>query len=106
MVTPEQLGERLLALRHRHGLTQEALAEAAEVSPKTVQRLERGSIAPSLETLGKLAAAFGLSASELLAEELEACAEIVGMVRTLPPLERELARVVIRSLHEHRLAAR
>lgn len=44
-------------LRNRHGMSQEALAEAAGLSARTVQRLERGGLA-SMETGMALAAVF------------------------------------------------
>ena len=44
-------------LRNRHGMSQEALAEAAGLSARTVQRLERGGLA-SMETAMALAAVF------------------------------------------------
>lgn len=50
------------------GLTQEALAEAAEVHPTHVSRLERGQRAPSLETVLRLAAALGQDPAAWVAE--------------------------------------
>lgn len=44
-------------LRNRHGMSQEALAEAAGLSARTIQRLERGGLA-SMETAMALAAVF------------------------------------------------
>ncbi len=101
MVTPKQLAARLRELRARRGLTQEALAETADVSCKTIRRIERGSISPSLITLGKLASAFGLSASDFLGDQLERHHEVAAMYLGLPPLEQEIAYVVLRSLSEH-----
>ena len=43
------------------GLTQEALAEAADLHHTFVSRLERGDRAPSLETVLRLAEALGAS---------------------------------------------
>jgi len=106
MVTPKQLAARLRDLRARRELTQEALAEAAEISSKTIRRIEQGSISPSLITLEKLATAFGLSASDLLGDQLESHHEVAAMFRDLPPLEREIAYVVLRSLSEHAAARR
>ena len=47
--------------RKAAGLTQEALAEAAELHHTHVSRLERGDRAPSLETVLRLAEALGAS---------------------------------------------
>lgn len=106
MVTPQQLSARLRELRTRRELTQEALAEAAEVSCKTIRRIEQASISPSLVTLEKLASAFGLSASDLLGDQLESHHEVAAMYRDLPPLEQEIAYVVLRSLSDHAAAHR
>ncbi len=101
MVTPEELAGRILELRRRRELSQEALAEAAEVSCKTIRRIEQASGVPDLTTLGKLAAAFGLSVSDLLGDQLETYHEVAGLFRALPPLEQEIAYVVLRSLSDH-----
>ena len=62
-----RLGKRLRALRNKHGLTQQRLAELADLDYKHVQLLE-GSRPPyaRLDTLEKLAKAFGMTLSELL----------------------------------------
>lgn len=106
MVTPNQLGARLRELRNRRELTQEALAEVADVSCKTIRRIEQGSISPSLVTLKRLASAFGLSASDLLGDQLENHDEVAAMYRDLPPLEQQIAYVVLRSLSDHAAAHR
>lgn len=51
-------------LRERHGLTQETLAEAAGLSTRTIQRLERGGVA-SMETAMALASVFDIDATAL-----------------------------------------
>ena len=58
---------RLKQLRKRHGLTQERLAELAEISEKHVQRLESSHpCGVRLVTLERIAKAFDVSLSELL----------------------------------------
>lgn len=51
-----QFGKRLRQLRRERDLTQEYLAEAAEISVDMLSNIERGVNAPSFETLEKLAA--------------------------------------------------
>lgn len=58
------VGERVKELREARAWTQAHLAEAADLSLRTVQRLERGH-SGSAETLMALAAAFGVEVSEL-----------------------------------------
>ena len=64
----EQLGKRLRALRHRAGLTQEALAERMRaVTPKQVQRVERGLANVTLAVLVAAAASLDVSVGALFA---------------------------------------
>lgn len=48
-------GHHLRRLRKARKLTQEALADYAEISRPTVQRMEKGETAPTLEVLLSLA---------------------------------------------------
>ncbi len=48
-------GHHLRRLRRARKLTQEALADYAEISRPTVQRMEKGQAAPTLEVLLSLA---------------------------------------------------
>ena len=61
----KKFGKRLQTLRRQAGLTQEQLAEAAEVSVDFLSLVERGVNAPSFDNLEKLAKAFGVSVREL-----------------------------------------
>ena len=58
-------GKRLRNLRHQAGLTQEQLAEAANISVDFISLIERGINAPSFDNLEKLAIALGISVQEL-----------------------------------------
>lgn len=59
--------ERLRSLREQQGLTQQNLAELAEIDYKHVQLLEsQNPSSPKLETIEKLASAFKISCSKLL----------------------------------------
>ena len=53
-------------LRERRGLTQEELAERAEVSATYVGFVERGDNVPTLTVILQIASALRISASELL----------------------------------------
>jgi len=58
---------KLRELREKNGLTQEKLAEIADISYKNVQYLEsKDPTCPSLITIEKLAKAFKVSPSKLL----------------------------------------
>ena len=61
-------GERLRQLREAGGLTQEKLAQAADLTTSFVSTLERGGKVPSLTTVLKIARALKLDAGALLAD--------------------------------------
>ena len=53
-------------LREAHGWSQEGLAEHAGLNRSYIGEVERGAVTASLDTVHKLARAFGLPASALL----------------------------------------
>ncbi|HEU5321000.1 MAG TPA: helix-turn-helix domain-containing protein [Methylomirabilota bacterium] len=59
------LGGRIKALRAERDLQQRQLAEKAQLTPSMVSQIESGRLTPSLHTLGKLAAALGVSIASL-----------------------------------------
>lgn len=63
------LGARLRKLRTAAGLTQAELARRTGIHRPNIARVEAGRHTPSLETLGRLAAAIGVSAMQVLSEE-------------------------------------
>ena len=62
----EVFGQHLRALRKGKKLTQEELAERADLGVNIIGRLERAIIAPGLVTILKLCVALGVPARELL----------------------------------------
>ena len=59
------LANRLKELRAERGLTQEALAEAVDVTRKTINTVERGRFVPSTVLALKLAAVLGVRVEEV-----------------------------------------
>jgi transcriptional regulator with XRE-family HTH domain len=59
------LGERIKTLRRERDLQQRQLAEKAELTPSMVSQIESGRLTPSLNTLGKIAAALGVPIATL-----------------------------------------
>jgi transcriptional regulator with XRE-family HTH domain len=59
------LGQRIRAFRAERALQQRQLAEKAGLSPSMLSQIESGRLTPSLPTLGKLAAALGVSIGSL-----------------------------------------
>jgi transcriptional regulator with XRE-family HTH domain len=63
------LGERIRAERKRQGLTQEKLAEMAEISESFMGHIERGGRTLSIETLAKLANVLNMSIEYIVCGE-------------------------------------
>lgn len=55
MKEKQLLGRRIKRLRSKLGLTQDALAERVQISPKYLSNIERGRENPTLDTLLRLA---------------------------------------------------
>lgn len=67
MTTIKKLGRRLKELRNQHGLTQEEFGVISGFSQKFYQQIESGNKRQIwLETVERLAAAYGLEAWQLL----------------------------------------
>ena len=64
----QTLGERIRQFRESAGLTQEALARAADIGRVTLVRLEKGEQTPRFKTLNAIAQALGIRVPELLIE--------------------------------------
>lgn len=60
-----RFGDRLRAIRAAAGISQEALAELAELDRTYISLLERGKRNPSLTCIGQLAGALSVSVAEL-----------------------------------------
>jgi transcriptional regulator with XRE-family HTH domain len=59
-------GERVRALRHEKGMTQEELAEAAGLHPTYISNLERGYRVATIVTLVRVCTALGAQPSDLV----------------------------------------
>ncbi len=58
-------GKKIRALRHKSGLTQDALAKRSTLSVDAVRRIEYGAFSPSLKTIRKLARGLNISLRRL-----------------------------------------
>jgi transcriptional regulator with XRE-family HTH domain len=65
----KELGKRIRAERRKQDLTQEKLAEMADISDSFMGHIERGGRTLSIETLAKLANALGLSIEYIVCGE-------------------------------------
>jgi transcriptional regulator with XRE-family HTH domain len=60
------LSQKLKELRSQKGLSQEQLADSAQINLRTVQRIERGETEPRGDTLKRLAIALNITPDELI----------------------------------------
>jgi DNA-binding XRE family transcriptional regulator len=79
-------GERIRSERERLGLTEAELADRMGSTQPAVARLEAGGVTPSLDTLGRVAEAFGGSGSISAAAEAVARCIARGVTTGSPPL--------------------
>ncbi|MFT3698073.1 MAG: helix-turn-helix transcriptional regulator [Kofleriaceae bacterium] len=64
----QQLGGRIARFRIDSKMTQEVLAEKADIAPSYLARIETGSRHPTLDVLGRLASALDLSLARIIAD--------------------------------------
>lgn len=64
----QQLGGRIARFRIEHKMTQEVLAERADIAPSYLARIETGTRHPTLDVIGRLAGALDLPLGRLLAD--------------------------------------
>ncbi|RWH69169.1 helix-turn-helix transcriptional regulator [Mesorhizobium sp.] len=65
------VGRNFARLRAAAGLTQEQVADRADISQQYISGLERGQRNPSVETLYKIAQALGVSHVDLVNPDVE-----------------------------------
>jgi putative transcriptional regulator len=69
---PKVLTNKIRVLRFHHNeMTQQALANAVNVSRQTVVAIEKGKYSPSLEVAFKIADVFGISIADVFNYEAE-----------------------------------
>ncbi len=81
-----QLGQRVCDLRKTLSLTQEKLAKKAGIGFPYLSMIERGYRTPHLETLVRIAAALGVSLSQLFIEAHEPSANDLPLLSYLGTL--------------------
>lgn len=82
-------GRVVRQLREEHRYSQEALADRANLNRTYLGEVERGVAVPSLATIAKIANAFNLSASELIARGER------QQYLSIPPQEKSLQPAVV-----------
>ncbi|MGH8052111.1 MAG: helix-turn-helix domain-containing protein [Arenimonas sp.] len=95
--------KRMISLRKQRGLTQQALAEKAEMHVVQIRRYETNASQPSIEAIKKLATALGISTDALLFEEGERGPDDelrlqFEALKHFSPEEKQVAKAVLESL--------
>ena len=97
----EKIGEQIRSLRTAAGMTQEQLAEAADLTPQYVGQIERGDRLPRLESLARIVQVFEASPVQMLNED----AVVVALLKDCTSAERavilEAAKAVKESLRKN-----
>jgi transcriptional regulator with XRE-family HTH domain len=89
------LGKRIYFTRKCQKLSQEQLAELAELSPPYISHIERGVKGPSLDALFRIADALDTSMDWLLGRSSAAIDEIPPLQMTLKRCSEEEQQVII-----------
>lgn len=104
----KQIGERLRSLRVSAGLTQERLAERADMHPTYIGQLERGEKNATIESFCKLANALNVPPAQLFAHlpsqnsQPSPAEEIYQLVQECPPREQQALLVLLRQLLQYK----
>lgn len=89
------IGNKLLAIRKRAGLTQAEVAEAAGLSDRTYADIERGTVNMRIETILRICRALHITPDEILTEESPLLssrqAELLERLDACSPKDKETA---------------
>ena len=89
------IGNKLLAVRKRMGMTQAEVAEAAGLSDRTYADIERGSVNMRTETILRICNVLHITPDEVLTEESTSLAaqqaELWERLNTCNPKDKETA---------------
>lgn len=91
------MGKRIVSRRKQLGLSQEELAEIADVSPQMISTAERGSKSILSENLLKLSDALGVTADYLLTGKVTAAqANIITekILNSPPEIQNKIERII------------
>lgn len=102
----KHLGQRIREERTKYRLTQEQLAEAADINESYVGQVERGEKNPSLETVVSIANSLGVTVDYLLQEEVKVepnnlINELISITRDKDPDELRLMINICRMISEY-----
>lgn len=92
----QRLGQCIARHRKLRGLTQEELSERLTIDPKSMARIERGAVLPSLQRIFELSEALDVSFAQLMGEGSHRDQELVDWLahRIKGLSEQDRARIV------------
>lgn len=89
------IGDKLLAIRRKAGLTQSQVAEAADISDRAYADIERGTVNMRIETVLRICSALHITPDEILTVDNPSIAakqaELIERLNSCSPQERETA---------------
>ena len=89
------IGNKLLSVRKRLGLTQSEVAEAAGLSDRTYADIERGSVNMRIESILKICNVLHITPDEILTQETSPISirqnELIEKLNMCSPKDRETA---------------
>ena len=94
LLEQRQIGNKLLAIRKRRGLTQAEIAEAAGLSDRTYADIECGTVNMRVETLLRICGALRITPNDILIEDTESFVkqeDILQRLSTCSPERRDTA---------------
>jgi DNA-binding XRE family transcriptional regulator len=94
----KRLGQRIRSLRASRGLSQDELAEKADLSPKHLGKMERGTVNASIDCVTSIAKALGMPVRDILETEHERSREelLAELAVYLPELTLKDMQIVYR----------
>ena len=114
-----EIGEKIMTLRKKNGLSQEELAEKVGVARQTISKWELGETSPDLKQAKELSKIFNVSLDELtdndikdvLVEKTSNTEKLAGLILrlikiiivfiVLAPILLIILRIVFKNIHEH-----
>lgn len=94
-----KIGNKLFAIRKKMGMTQAAVAEAAEMSTRTYADIERGCVNMRIETVLKICGVLHITPDEILTVENSSVsarqAELWGRLSAASPKDKETALKIL-----------
>lgn len=95
LLDTREIGNRLLAIRKKYGMTQNEVAEASGLSGRTYADIERGSVKMRVDTIIHICNALHITPDEILTvrsdEATEQQEEVLARLNACSPKDKETA---------------